>query len=282
MYDETETAIDHMATALLANTADRKKGVHLDSLYYKPSRHALGKIKSGENLLKLVGQLNKAKVSAFENQSFYLQAFLVRRGYSDDEIDEYLQQGPLIRIIEKTYQYYSQFLGKLRDLHYEHEKRWENGPAVVLLEYHSDKLFHIRRTSVNRKIHLLRTYTYLRDAAADNFNTSDLNEALWSRLTKISQEVNLGESNDGGKNNGGKPRPTGEGKTTCTLCGSRELHSLHKVGHNAGACPLAGQDADKIVRMRKKIMRVYKLDKSKDIKKVLQDTTSTWGDQQDS
>ncbi|CAJ1956283.1 unnamed protein product [Cylindrotheca closterium] len=186
---ETELLVDSLSSALLTNGKESGKGVHLDTNWKRPSRHALMRVKNGEGLLKLVGGLDKAKTSAFDNMSLYIEAFMVKRHYPDDKIDDYYNQGTLVRLMYKTYDYYNQLLGKLRELYYKHFQRWEGSPAAALLDHHSEKLLFIRCNSVNRTTHLLRSYTYLRDAAADGFSANEVIESLWERVSEIHQEI---------------------------------------------------------------------------------------------
>ncbi|CAJ1948032.1 unnamed protein product [Cylindrotheca closterium] len=222
--------------------------------------------------------LDKAKTSAFGNMSLYIEAFMAKRNYLDDKIDDYCNQGAVVRLVYKTYGYYNQLLGKLRELHYKHFQRWEGSPAAALLDHHSEKLLFIRCNSVNRTAHLLRSYTYLRDAAADGFSANEVIESLWERVSEIHQEIESTDTNDGSQSGGGKSRTTttNDWERSCPKCGSKKLHNILQKGHTASACPLSEHSTSKAHKMRTKILRVHTKDKSKDVNQIIKDVSETW------
>jgi hypothetical protein len=87
--------------------------------------------------------------------------------------------------MEESFQNYFTLLGAIRQLAFDHDG-WDSGPAKAMLDFHSGKLLQIRRHALSRKLLVLKTYIYLRDAAAKSFYHESMTESLWARISELS------------------------------------------------------------------------------------------------
>ena len=142
---------------------------------------------------------------------------------------------------------------------------------------HSKKLLYIRKSSRSKKIHILRTYTYLRDANAKSFNDIALNEAMWTKLheleTKNCLMAEAMSSTQAGKSKSGKDKE--EKKEPCPHCKSKALHQHAKVVNTKAACPLKGYKAETAREIVRTILCEYNKDKDKGIAAVIEEIKAT-------
>lgn len=226
-----------MAATLLSTAIGKRAQIH-DSLWKTQKRHALGQVKDEKTLLGFVKSVADARRPAWEQQEHALQVFLRARRYDEEYIQEYVRSGPLAMLTNSSFGYYMEMLNTARQLVYDHPGNWGGGPAKALLEFHSKKLLEIRMFSLSRKMLILKTYTYLRDAAKQGFYDNRMNEALWRQILLGEHGENRGEQTG----NDGTPtkESTAEPKL-CSQCKNKRLHLLLHVRHQRSVCPFRDQ-----------------------------------------
>ena len=122
-----------------------------------------------------------------------------------------------------------------------------------MLEFHSKKLLEIRMFALTRKMLILRTYTYLRDASKQGFYDNRMHEALWKQVTQIS-----GDPTDSGtEREPSNPKdPSGEPKM-CSLCKNKRLHQLLRVKHVRSSCPFRDTPPKEAKNHARKALNLY-------------------------
>lgn len=168
-----------------------------------------------------------------DQQEHALQVFLRSRRYAEEYTQEYVRTGFLTQLTTSTFGYYSELLNTARQLAYDHTSTWEHGPAKAMLEFHAKKLLEIRMFALTRKMLILRTYTYMRDAAKQGFYDNRMNEALWKHA------LLTGDPTEGGGDQRESPsagEKNAEAKL-CSQCKNKRLHQLMRVKHQRSACP---------------------------------------------
>jgi hypothetical protein len=236
-----------MAATLIASVvgrSQRSSSIH-DSMWQSIRRHALSQIKGPDSLFKFVKAVDKDREAAFEKQDFAIQNLLSHRHYSEASIEEYLLNGLLPRLTRESFRCYTNLLSAIRQLAYDHIDRglWDGGPAKSMLDYHSFKLLQVRRHAMSRKMLILRTYVYLRDADAKGFYHASMTETLWDRVAQLTLQSNTGSSHGGGNSNnddtsdGGLPpvKPK-EGTPRCSHCRNATVHKLLKLEARKTVC----------------------------------------------
>ena len=211
-----------MAATLVASAMGRTPRIH-DSLWQSTKRHAMAQIKDKVSLFSFVKAVGKDREAAFKKQSSAIRILMYRRHYSTDSINEYLQNGLLPTISRESYRCYFSLLQTVRQLTYDH-RIWQGGPGKAMLDYHSIRLLQVRRHALSRKLLILETYVYLRDAEAKSFYHESMTENLWERMSDLTtQQAIMFESNKGGD---ADHIPTKEGIPRCSHCRSAPLHKL--------------------------------------------------------
>jgi hypothetical protein len=201
------------------------------------------------------------------------------RRYRDAEIDEYLQNGLLPRLMATAFRFYLELLSTIRQLAFDHSDLWEQGPAKAMLRFHLDKLLTICQNSLTRKALVLQTYAYLRDARVKSFYHESMTESLWDRLATLSRRGPDDSDYSGGATGGSGGGPSGGGgggtgatrkaRTTgtkaktrggaastnntneaaqtpkCSHCKSSKLHKLMSVRLAKTFCPLKHMGTNK-------------------------------------
>jgi hypothetical protein len=211
-----------MAATLVATAMGRTPRIH-DSLWQSTKRHAMTQIKDKVSLFSFVKAVGKDKEAAFKKQSSAIRMLMYRRHYSKDAISEYLQNGLLPRISRESFRCYFSLLQAVRQLTYDHSI-WEGGPGKAMLDYHSIRLLQVRRHALSRKMLILETYVYLRDAEAKSFYHESMTENLWEMMAELTtQQAAMIESSLGGDV---ETSPAKEGTARCSHCRNASLHKL--------------------------------------------------------
>ena len=229
--DEAERTTE-MATTMLATTLGSKLRLH-DAMWSTEKKHALRQVVDKESLVLFVKEVDKSKKPAFERQERAFTQLMLQRRYEEDFIDEWLRNGPLCIVMRESYNNYYALLNKIRQLAYDHDHIWEGGPAHSLLQYHSDKLLRIRKFALSRRDMILRTYSYLRDAAQRDFYHESMTASIWDRLAQFQSPT----INEPPPTPGGEPAPSAGRHQTCSWCKSRKLHAILGLIHAKTACP---------------------------------------------
>ena len=160
-------------------------------------------------------------------------------GYDEDGVEDYLQRGLLLRITRDTFRFYQELINAAREAHLDpiagEDTNWEGGRGEALIDHHSQKLLDIRTFSPDRRALILQTYTYLRDAAQNNFSTPAMSELLWAQISQLRAEMR----NTTAKKGGGNPPADGSTEPTykCSHCRCAALHRAFKKGPGKRNCP---------------------------------------------
>jgi len=280
--DQENRKVDDPTTSmmelLMAHTAGNSKKRHLqDPLWQKITKHGLGLVKDAETLEKLLVDVTDAEYSVFENQRFLLHAFLRPYHYSEDDIEAYCDKGFLPTLVTITYRNYVQLLGAIRNLQLNYNGHdWRNSPAKAMLDFHSDKLLAIRTGSRLKKFHLLRTYTYLRDARVHKFQDLSMNKSIWSKLAELESKLAMAQMAAAPSQEQLPPNKEPTTIISCPHCKNHVLHQRLGLAHTKIVCPLTVHNSWTAQKMARKILRSHTGNKS--ITTVVKDTLDTWGE----
>ena len=266
--DQDEGWMNDLSKAIVENR--RGKTSMVDPFWQRQARHGLRKVKDETTFESFIDEVAKCERNVFENQELLFYDYMSKRGYSSDEINYYNLTGLLVRIVRSTYVNYNQLLFKARALQIKHKQDWSSGPGGAMIRFHSLKLAWIRQTSRSKRMHLLRTYTYLRDAQAKSFNDIALTESIWTKVRQLETmslvlaEMPTCESTEKEQKKSGSIQ-------VCTICRSKALHSLFDLAHdNKAACPLKGYKTGTAKKLVKQILRAHN-EGNKDIKAVVEE-----------
>jgi hypothetical protein len=94
-----------------------------------------------------------------------------------------------------------------------------------------------------RKMLVLRTYVYLRDADSKGFYHASMTETLWDRVAQLTLQSETGPSHGGGigntgdtSNGGVPPSKQKEGTPCCSHCRNATIHKLLKLEARKTVC----------------------------------------------
>jgi hypothetical protein len=224
-----------MAATLVATAMGKTPRMH-DSMWSSIKRHSMVQIKDKASLFSFVKAVGKDKEAAFKKQSSAIRILMYRRHYSKDSIDSYLQNGFLPIISRETFRCYFALLQAVRQLTYDHGT-WEGGPGKAMLDYHSIRLLQVRRHALSRKMLILETYVYLRDASAKSFYHESMTEQLWELMADLStQQASMMDAHPGAASDTIPGAPGKEGTPRCSHCRNTSLHKLLEVQPTKKVC----------------------------------------------
>jgi hypothetical protein len=269
--DAEATRTTQMAATLLATAINKREQVH-DSLWKSRSRHGLREAKDEASFFSLVQAVGKAEAHAFEHQEVCLRSLLAKRHYDQRSVDSYIQHGLLIRLTKDSFQWYKDLLNHSRELQYRHQGVWQDGPAQSMISYHSKELYAIRSYAPSKKVLILRTYTYLRDAKAKNFYDDSMNETLWDRFAIMSKRAREAEDKPATE---AQKAVKGAG-AACSHCKSKLLHNLFGVVTYKRSCPLRDQGAEVAKRMVAVIIKKHEEDPDVEMKDLKDQVVAAW------
>lgn len=257
-----------------------------DQTWMSIRRHGLRYVKDGATLLEVTKNVKKAKEAAFQKQTNRIFDFMIRRNYDEGEVDLYLASGFLPRIVAASFENYYSLLVQARELHMSHPEPWDGGPADTLVQHHSEKLLMLRMNAESRRDLILRTYAYLRDSAQKSYYHESQTEALWDRMSTLTEKLansrrgggGTGGGGGGGSGGGGGGGGGGDRKPTCSHCKSRELHEAMKVGVGKAECPLASLGGREARQAAKEILAEVKGTPDADVSIVVAGKLSTVGE----
>jgi hypothetical protein len=252
-YDEAQRTTE-MAATLLSTAIGKKAQIH-DSLWKTLKRHAFRQVKSSDDLFKFVNAVSKAESPSYEQQENVISHFMLAPHYDPPDVDYYVQNGFLPRLIYASFRYYSLLLSHICQLAFDHPTKWSKGPAKAMLDYHSDRLLQVRQHALTRKALILHTYVYLRDSDSKGFYHESMTESLWDRFATLSAQKNEGRGGGNGGGGGGDEKGKGKGKGKgddkgkggdkannkqfwCSHCHSSKCHILAGVSPSKTDCPL--------------------------------------------
>ena len=100
--------MSNMTAALMQNT--KSKNTLVDPFWHGFARHGLRKVKDKSSFASLINEVAKCETDVSENQQFLVHEYMINRGYSSNDIDHYLLNGLLVRIVRDIYTCYTRLL----------------------------------------------------------------------------------------------------------------------------------------------------------------------------
>jgi hypothetical protein len=86
-----------------------------------------------------------------------------------------------------------------------------------MLDYHSIRLLQVRQHALSRKMLILETYVYLRDASAKSFYHESMTEQLWELMADLTtQQASMMDSHQGVNSETIPGNPGKEGTPRCS------------------------------------------------------------------
>jgi hypothetical protein len=278
--DLTSDRATEMAATMLTAGLGRKSNFR-DTMWRQPKRHGLRGLKDRTSFFTLAAAINKSKEPAFDQQDNHVRSLMTSHGYDETGIEDYLQRGLLGRITRDTFRFYQDLMNSAREAHLDPntggDRKWEGGRGEALINHHAQKLLDIRTFSPDRRGLILRTYTYLRDAAKESFNTPEMGTAMWDQLAQVqSRMANLDTDAASGKKGAGKPPPVAAlSSNKCGHCRGTTLHRVLNVGGGKKHCPFARKsqaDATKLGKAAgEKLRQDPTLDPQSVVEQVIRD-----------
>ena len=250
---------------LLGQTFGRQ--IKVDSQWRQAKRASLSKVKTQGDVEQLIDDIREVRDIVFKQQKQRIKALLHTCRYSPEEIDEYMYSGLWIRLILDTFDLNLRLLDTLLTTAREHG-RFEGGLAEAMLKHHAGKLWNIRAYSENYQDLLLSVYVYYREAASSKYYHTSMMSSLWKRAASskggLPSSTSPPNSSTTTEEKGGKSTRTTT--TGCSLCYSKGLHDLVKVGYGAELCPFQGKlNRAKAKKAAKELLERHKADNSIDL-----------------
>lgn len=231
--------------AIVSATSNRRTRTELNTQWKNENRTYLMKVSTEENLVTMMGRIHSGQKSVFKKQTHSVYYYMRECSYSSDEIEEYLQYGLWIRIIDDTYTWNLQLLQQIRHIASKHGT-W-TGLASAMIEHHGRKMADLRSFAVDYRSYLLELYIYLREGQKNNFQHPSLMEALWRVPAQIVEDhSNIGEEESKGRTSG------------CSHCRSKNLHDQMGVPWGKDNCPLKTLSAQKARKAVKGLLEHFK------------------------
>ena len=174
-------------------------------------------------------------------------------------------------------------LNYARELQYDQPGVWTGGQAEALISFHSKELRAVRNYAPTRKILILRTYTYLREAKEKRFHDNSMIKALYKTVMiqgmgiAASAAMDLATPSAITKNEGGdKEKEVVPKKPECSHCKNLPLHYLFKAQPYKRVCPLRSHGATVAKSMAGVILKKYQEDPSADLQGIKDQVVSDW------
>jgi hypothetical protein len=146
-------------TAALQGTGD-SGARHFDTIWKKPSRNPLTRLKDAEGLATLVEKYSRMREPALGNMANDFRNILGVEHWMDSEVDSYLISGMLPSIARWTADYFLELLLKFSLVI--SQRGWD--VVAVDVKFYDTELSNLRATCRRRMPFLYRTYMFLRDA----------------------------------------------------------------------------------------------------------------------
>ena len=240
-----------MVSLSLANNGSRRNTALHDSFWRHKKKHSLGAVKTQEDLISMVEQVDKASKVALNQFKERVRSFMLYRHYSKSSITLYLQAGLLPKIVHLTVRNFQLLLESLRSLTYKFG--FDEGPAKHLLSIHADSLGEKRYFAHDYRSLVLGSYVWLREARNKDFASGNLLTAVWDQINKPVRPSNL-------------PGTRTQPRAMCSHCKSKTLHEGGK-----SSCDLKDLPPTKAKAAAKEILSALEKDKSLDRAKVISD-----------
>ena len=194
----------------------------------KTSLNALAKIKSKDELLVFVRDVEKVVVRHRLAEHQRWRNYMHKSNHTRDVIELYLRTGLLPRLIDDTYQYYINLLNTVRSSMWEfNEDVWAGSYTSQILRHHSLELQQIRQTASDYRMFLLEVYVYLRNANKEKFQDPSFTRAL---LYNTGRELRTEDPPP-------PPAPNGAATSAVARCAHCRRNGTHQ-GVTKEDCPL--------------------------------------------
>ena len=252
--------------AIVSATSGRRTRSELNTQWKNENRRYLTKVTTEEQLTTMVGRIHSGQKASFKKQSHSIYYFMRECSYSSTEIEDYLQHGLWIRIIDDTYLWNLQLLQQIRHISSKHNT-W-TGLASAMIDHHGRKMADLRAYAVDYRSYLLDVYMYLRESHKNDFQHPSLMEALWRMPPQIVEDL----TNNGGEE--AKIRTSG-----CSHCRSKALHEVMDVGWGKDNCPLKAINGQKARKLSKVILDHFKENPNVDKKTYVKNQIKLANDQ---
>lgn len=196
-YGKVSSGEELAALLLQQLDSTRKSKVGHDTLLQTKQAHAMGHIKSSEDLLKTAKNVHKAWDTVWPATKNHWRAFVHEWQHTQIYIDEHLCFGLLPHIIQCTYEHYYGLLSSAQELLHNSSGpiAWKGSGAKALIKHHGEKMRQSRSHASNYHSHVLTMHVCLRDAAWKlDYHHEAMCDPLWDKLQELETKVNLDES----------------------------------------------------------------------------------------
>jgi hypothetical protein len=207
------------AVGNMTDTNARRGGSLLrDTQWQLPTRNALDKIKTVDDLNSAAEELSGQSDNVTNNMDSAFKEILYNAGWSPSDSDSFCMTGLLPRLIRSSLLSFLEMHMHFQKLAIKHNTQWDE-VGWEYVYHHARALSRIRRLALTRNQMILQVYIYLRDQKSKGF----LDISLLGAMTLKWHGMALRRLPPGG----GVPTP----QWSCAHCHS----SLHKGG--ARKCP---------------------------------------------
>lgn len=255
---DTDTATSIVATAL------GKKVSMTDVMWRSPTKNALSKVKTREQLYDIISGIERSARIAFQQQDGRMRAIMYKCNYDQVSIQLYLQAGLLPRMMRASHDRYIALLYKARQKVLEHG-RWDNSLGYEMITHHARETLNLRTYSVDWRNFIIQTYIYLRDAERKSYVDETMYESLFKRRLSSSNEAPpAARSRD--------RTPAPDAPSVCSYCRC-PIGKAHAGGK--ASCVFASLTPEKAKEAGRQFLQALeespKLDKAKKIKELVDD-----------
>jgi viroplasmin and RNaseH domain-containing protein len=220
LVDSASEANEQMANSLQAlaeQNAQRTNVMMKDTQWKNKARSALSKVRSMETLVELYKEVDEQQLKVGELAKHAVAEILRRACWPETLIEQCLETGGIVRLIER-----SQFLWMQLLLHFQKLQKgtdqWES-TAQLHVEHFTKKLLLMRKHAPTRSIMVQEVCCFLRDEAVKRF----MSLALLSRVTEHVQTRLLIDANKPSDAIPGDPA-TKTKSQRCSHCHSSSIH----------------------------------------------------------
>ena len=250
-----DTSMEYeMVSISLAQGSSRRGSTLHDTMWRHKRKHSLGNVKTQDDLISMVEQVDKAGKMALGQFKDRVRAFMLARKYSKNSITLYLQAGLLPRIVQFTLRNFQLLLEFLRSLCYKHG--FEMGPARYLLYLHAEKLGEKRFYAHEYRYLVLGAYVLLREAHSKSFAIDGLLTACWDQFHRVPPLSDTSTT----------PTKTPNPNPPCSHCKTKTLHNGGKNN-----CDLKDLPPPKAKAAAREVLAALGKDSSLDKAKLIAD-----------
>jgi hypothetical protein len=181
---EVETMWNHLAAAMsdMADVKAQRIGCQpRDTQWNLPSKNALTKVKSLIDAMEFIDVLAANRDSVLDAAKGNYLEVLFAAGWGLDDAKIYCEQGGLIILLTRTYDYFYSMIQQIIGKAYLYPDQWSQ-VGQPRVDHHSFQLGQHRVFSSRRELMLYKNYTYLRDGQSTGFQDMKLISRLTERL----------------------------------------------------------------------------------------------------